>query len=64
MGTTTEKHYGEQLSDYLKEKKASKKRVATILCINYRTLIDRMEDGFFSSSQVAKLKEKGYIKCD
>lgn len=57
-----ETHYGKELLTYAKDKGCSKKRICKILAINYRTLMNRFDDGEFTASQIAKLKEKGYLK--
>lgn len=55
-----EKHLGSELADNIE--KMSKKRIAKYLAINYRTLMSRLADGKFTASQIAKLKERGYLK--
>ena len=54
-------NYGSILSDEIKDKVYSKKRIASVLCISYNTLISRLEDGAFTNSQLRKLKEKRFI---
>lgn len=58
----TERHLGRELQIEIEDGGRSKKKIATLLCISYNTLIARIEDGKFKTYQIEKLVQKGYLK--
>lgn len=60
----TKKHYGDILREEIIDKKYAVTKIAEKLGISYRTLMDRIDDGDFTLTQIETLQANRFLPAD